>query len=472
MRKLKIHFVGIKGVGMTPLAIIAKEAGFAVTGSDVGDEFITDKALKEAKIIPLIGFEKKHIGQADVVITTGAHGGYDNIEVKEAREKGIKIMTQGEAVGVFMSGAVFDRDFIGVSIAGTHGKTTTSAMIATILKLSNLDPTYVIGTGSISSLDGPGHLGKGKHFIAEADEYATEPKYEKKAKFLWQSPKIAVITNIEFDHPDIYPTIDEMRNAYIEFANQLGEKGVLIACGDDPEIKKVKEVVRSRVITYGFEKTCDYVLDKVHISGSHMFFSVVARGTLISNFMINVVGEHNALNALSAIIVCLELGLSVDKIKKGILGYIGSKRRMEYVGELRTGAFVYDDYAHHPTEIKKTLRAIRQEFPNKKIITIFQPHMYSRTKKLLDDFIRSFSDSDIVLITKIYASQRESYDPEVSSEILTERIKREKGNVFYLENFSDVVKYLSENKFRSDTVIVTMGAGDIYKLHQELNFNN
>jgi UDP-N-acetylmuramate--alanine ligase len=145
---------------------------------------------------------------------------------------------------------------------------------------------------------------------------------------------------------------------------------------------------------------------------------------------------------------------------------------MEYVGELRTGAFVYDDYAHHPTEIKKTLRAIRQEFPNKKIITIFQPHMYSRTKKLLDDFIRSFSDSDIVLITKIYASQRESYDPEVSSEILTERIKREKGNVFYLENFSDVVKYLSENKFRSDTVIVTMGAGDIYKLHQELNFNN
>jgi UDP-N-acetylmuramate--alanine ligase len=468
MKKLNIHFVGIKGVGMTPLALIAKGAGFNVTGSDIGDEFITDGALRKAKIIPLVGFSEENIKNPDLVIITGAHGGYDNIEVKAAVEKKIKVITQGEAVGLFMDGEIFGRHQIGISVAGTHGKTTTSAMIATLLKDNGLDPSYVIGTGEVSSLSAPGQYGKGKYFVAEADEYATEPKYNKKPKFMWQFPQIAILTNIEFDHPDIYASLAEVKDAYLQFVNQLDKKSVLIACIDDPEIRSMLKSSAVRVITYGFSKDADYVLDKVHISGSHMFFTVSSRGMILSNFMINVIGEYNALNALSAVIVGLELGISSEKIKKGIMGFNGSKRRLEYVGELATGGLVYDDYAHHPTEIKKTLHALRLQYPNKKILAIFQPHTYSRTKKLFDQFIDSFVDVDSVILTEIYPSLREQPDPEVTSSRLVDKMKYHHKNVTFLSTIQDVVKYLNENRYRSDTIIVTMGAGDIYKIHSEL----
>src|SRR5476651_368276 len=188
MKKKSIHFVGIKGVGMTPLALVAKEAGFVVSGSDVGEEFITDEILRESEIIPLIGFSSEHIASPDLVITTGAHGGYDNVEVQTAKEKPIPVITAGEAVGQFMAGEVLGRTFKGISVAGTHGKTTTTAMIATIMKETGFDPSFIIGTGNVGSLGTPGHFGKGKYFVAEADEYATEPKYNKTAKFLWQHP--------------------------------------------------------------------------------------------------------------------------------------------------------------------------------------------------------------------------------------------------------------------------------------------
>ncbi|MBU4016929.1 UDP-N-acetylmuramate--L-alanine ligase, partial [Patescibacteria group bacterium] len=192
MKKKNIHFVGIKGVGMTPLAIIAKEAGFTVTGSDIDEEFITDEALKKAGIIPFVGFDPIHITKPDLVITTGAHGGLDNIEVKKAKELGIEVLTHGQAVGVFMEGKIFNKSFRGISVAGTHGKTTTSGMLAAILHENRMDPSFVIGTGCVGSLGAPGHFGKGKYFIAEADEYATEPKYDKTPKFLWQHPQIAI----------------------------------------------------------------------------------------------------------------------------------------------------------------------------------------------------------------------------------------------------------------------------------------
>jgi UDP-N-acetylmuramate--alanine ligase len=476
MKKLKIHFVGIKGVGMTPLALIAKEAGFIVSGSDVANEFITDAALREVKIVPLVGFSEENIKDYDLVVITGAHGGYDNPEVVQAKNKGIKIITQAEAVGIFMEGGIFGRKFIGISVAGTHGKTTTSAMIATLLKENKLEPSYVIGTGDIKSLGSPGHLGKGKHFVAEADEYATEPRYNKKAKFLWQFPKIAVITNIEFDHPDIYNSLEEIESAYLSFAEQLGKGSVLIVCGDDPQVKSLITKLSSesnsnvRVITYGFNKDNDYILDNVRISGDHMFFTVSSFGTVLGDFMLNTVGEHNALNALAAAVTGLELGLSIEKIKKGLLVFTGSKRRLELIGELATGAIVYDDYAHHPTEIRKTCKAIRAQFPRKNIVVIFQPHTYSRTKMLFNEFLEAFDDTDTVILTDIYASLREKEEPGISSEILKNHMNNHHKQVLYLPALTDVVKYLNEKKYRSDTVLVTMGAGDIYKIHTELNF--
>ena len=223
--KKNIHFVGIKGVGMTPLAIIAKEAGMHVTGCDVEKEFITDESLREANIEVFPGFSANHITTlTNLVITTGAHGGFDNPEVLRAKSLNIPILTQGEAVGEFMKGGILSRDFEGISVAGTHGKTTTTAMIATVLNKCRLDPTYLIGTSMISSLGLPGHLGKGKFFVAEADEYATEPNYDKTSKFLWQNPRIGIITNIEYDHPDVYASEQEMIDAFIKFAQKIEEK--------------------------------------------------------------------------------------------------------------------------------------------------------------------------------------------------------------------------------------------------------
>jgi len=469
MNKIKrIHFIGVKGVGMAPLAIIAKEAGFKVTGCDIDQEFITDTPLKKVGILPMIGFHRDHVEDCDLVITTGAHGGFDNVEVIAAKQKGIPVWTQGEAVGKFMAGEIFKRTFESVSVAGCHGKTTTTAMIATILKENKLDPSFLIGTGDIPSLGSCGHFGKGNYFVVEADEYATEPKYDKKPKFLWQKPKIGIITNIEFDHPDLYPSMESIREAFLSFANNIQENGTLIACLDDPETVKVIKDLKKRVITYGFSKNADFYIDKVSIEPDKIFFWVNSRNAMLGEFLLNVTGEHNALNALAAIITCLELGLSLGDIKKGLLGFKGTKRRLEFIKTLTSGSLLFDDYAHHPTEIRKTLETLKKAYPNKKIACIFQPHTYSRTKSLFEQFINSFGAADAVILVDIFPSARESIDDSVSSRLLGERISRIHKNVIYIPELEDVVKYVDQKAFGRDYILITMGAGDVYEIDKEL----
>jgi UDP-N-acetylmuramate--alanine ligase len=463
-----IHFLGIKGVGMTPLAIIAKEAGFEVSGCDIDEEFITDKALAKAGISVFKGFSKDHIASADLVITTGAHGGFDNPEIISAKDKGIRVLTQGQAVGEFMQGVIFGENFEGISVTGTHGKTTTAAMLATIFTKANLDPCYVIGTGEVVSLPSPGHFGKGKYFIAEADEYATEPKYDKTPKVLWQKPKIAVITNIELDHPDLYNTDTEIKDTFLKFINGLDSDGVVVAGGDNALVKTMLGQFKGKRITFGFSRENDFYIEHYSISENMMFFWVKNKDTLIGEFKVGVVGEHNALNALSAIVASLEAGLSVEIIKKGLSAYQGSKRRFEYLGKLTTGAFLFDDYAHHPTEISQTLLAFRKLFPKKQIICIFQPHTYSRTKKLFEQFSSSFSNADIAILTNIYPSLREEKDDSVSSELLSLSVAKFHKNVLYLPELSDVVEYIDKNSFGEGSVIISMGAGDVYKISDKL----
>jgi UDP-N-acetylmuramate--alanine ligase len=468
MKKIKnIHFVGVKGVGMAPLAIIAKEAGFTVSGCDIDQEFITDAPLQKAGIISMVGFHEDHIKDCDLVITTGAHGGFDNVEVIAAKQQGIPVWTQGEAVGKFMNGEIFKRSFDTVSVAGCHGKTTTTAMIATILKENKLDPSFLIGTGSIPSLGSCGHFGKGNHFVAEADEYATEPKYDKKPKFLWQKPRIGLITNIEFDHPDLYPSMDSIREAFLAFANNIQENGVLVACLDDPETAKVIKNFKKKVVTYGFSKNADFYIDKVSMEPDRIFFWVHSENAILGEFLLNVTGEHNALNALAAIIVCLELGLSLENIKKGLLGFKGTKRRMEYIGVLSSGAVLYDDYAHHPTEIRKTLETLKKVHMNKKVVCIFQPHTYSRTKSLFEQFINSFNAADEVILVDIFPSARESIDSTVSSKLLADMISRIHKNVICIPELKDVVKYVDQKAFGRDYILVTMGAGNVYEISKE-----
>jgi UDP-N-acetylmuramate--alanine ligase len=449
MNKVKsIHFVGIKGVGMTPLAIIAKEAGIGVSGSDIADEFITDEPLKKAEIIPQIGFSKNHVGSVDLIITTGAHGGFNNAEVLEAKKKKIKILTQGEAVGSFMSGGIFERKLTGISVTGTHGKTTTSAMIATLLKVNGLDPSFLIGTADAASLGAPGHYGKGDYFIAEADEYMTEPNFDKTIKHMWQHPKIAVITNIEFDHPDAYASLDDTREKFIAFANQLPKDGALITCGDDPQVKKMLSKYKGRKITYGINADNDFIVDNV-----------------LRDIELSVFGDHNRLNAAAAYVVGLEIGLSKEQIKKGLEQFKGSKRRSEFIGALSSGALVFDDYAHHPTEIQKTLRAFREKYSTNKIVCVFQPHTYSRTKSLFEQFSISFNDVDTVILTNIYSSLREKPDLSVSMQELTDKIGKK---AIFLPTLSDVIKYVNNRNYGSSVILLTMGAGDVYKISSKL----
>ena len=449
MNRIKsIYFVGIKGVGMTPLAIIAKEAGINVSGSDIADEFITDIVLKKAGITPKIGFSGDNVGNVDLVITTGAHGGFNNVEIIEAKRKNIKVITQGEAVGIFMDGGIFNRKFTGISITGTHGKTTISAMVATLLKINNFDPSYLIGTANAISLGAPGHYGKGDYFVAEADEYMTEPTYDKTIKHMWQHPKIAVITNIEFDHPDVYSSLDETREKFLAFANQLPGSGVLIACGDDPQVKKLLSEFKGKKITYGVSPDNDFIVSDV-----------------LKDIKLSIFGDHNRLNALAAFVVGQEIGLSKEQIEKGLTEFKGSKRRAEFIGTLSSGALVFDDYAHHPTEIQKTLKGFREKFPDSKIVCIFQPHTYSRTKSLFEQFSSSFKDVDTVILTNIYSSLREKPDPTVSMTDLTAKIG---GKAIFIPESSDVLKYINNQSYGKDVVVITMGAGDVYKITSEL----
>lgn len=470
MKYKHIHFVGVKGVGMAALAIAAKEAGVSVSGSDVGDDFITKPSLQKAGIIPFVGFEKEHIQGANLLITTGAHGGYDNPEVVAAKEQGIPVMSHGEALGAFLSGELFGKKFVGIAVAGTHGKTTTTGLIATIFMENGFDPSYIIGTGSISSLSKPGHFGKGKYFVVEADEYATEPKHDKNARFLWLHPEIAVITNIEHDHPDIYPGIGDVRMAFARFANNITTGGVLIGCGDDTEAANVLKHYQGRKLSYGFSPANDYVIKRMTSSKEHTFFSLESKGVDLGQFSLRIFGEHNVQNAVAAIVVGLEIGLSIEKIRQSLLHFTGSKRRFEFVGTLQSGTLFYDDYAHHPTEIKKTLQAVRLRFPKKKIVAIFQPHTYSRTKELFSDFSRAFSDADFVLLTDIFASLREEPDESISAAKLALEMKQHNKNLEHLPTLSDVIEYLKKSEFDDSIVIITMGAGDIYTIKDSLSF--
>lgn len=470
MKHLKVHFVGIKGVGQTALAIIAKEGGFKVTGSDIDEEFITDEPLKKAKISPFIGFSKDHVpSDLDLVITTGAHLGFDNIEVQEAKKKGIKVITKGEAVGLFMDGKIFGRKTDGISVAGSHGKTTLTAMIATILAKNNLDPSFLVGTGIIPSLGNPGHFGKGKYFVAEADEYATEPKYDKTPQFLWQRPKIAVFTNIEFDHPDVYKNVERIREAFLKFANQLAKDAVLVCCDDDEQIRLLLKEYRGRVVTYGFSPSCDFVLKNVRVEGTQTFFWVNSKNLSLGEFTLNIPGEHNALNALGSLVVAQEAGIPIGKIKAALLLFKGTKRRFEFVGTLKSEAMLFDDYAHHPSEIKQTLKTFRQSFPKYKIICIFQPHTYSRTKELFEQFAQSFGNADTVIFVDIFPSQREKKDASISSKILAKKTNTFHKNAMFLPKLSDVVEYVGQNQFDKNSILISMGAGDIYKIWRSLS---
>jgi UDP-N-acetylmuramate--alanine ligase len=454
--KLKyVHFVGVKGVAMTALAIYCKERGMTVTGSDVEEEFPTKESLEKAGIIPLQGFSETHINplkKPDLVVFTGAHGGCDNSEVITSKRLGIEIMPHGRALGFFMDGSVQ------VSVAGSHGKTTTAAMIATILSNSHKDPSYAVGCGDIRGLGFAGHFGKGWEFVAEADEYVTDPTHDPTPRFLWQRPHVLVVTNIDYDHPDVYKSLDQVKNAFLALKDQEEGIAVTIVNADDPNSSLLLH--GNKILTYGFSESSHFRITSVKYNQGKTVFEGELRGMAIGPFTLGVPGRHNVLNASAAICACNSLGLSWEDIIRGVSAFEGTKRRFELVGSVGT-IRIYDDYAHHPREIEATLEGVRDWHPEARVITVFQPHTFSRTKALLSQFATSFRKSDIVCIADIYGSAREQKDQGVTSGALVEEISKHQRNAYYVKDMEGTIAFLKKHKKEGD-MIICMGAGDIY----------
>lgn len=468
LTKIKhVHLVGIKGVGMTGLAVIFAEMGKTISGSDIAESFITQKALNGKNIYPLIGFDPENVKMVLkeknlkrdelLVIMTSAHNGYDNPEVKTAEKLGIPVLSHAQALGLLMK-----EKKTKISIAGTHGKTTTSAMIAHILIRAGLDPAYAVGTGSIKSVGLPAHWGKGEFFIAEADEYVNDPKTDKRSRFLWQEPEILVLTNLEYDHPDVFPDIESLKQAFSELSRRVPENGRIIACSDSPELKALLKGIEKRIIWYGFSSQAEYQITDYKTFNSEGFFVLSHKNKQIGEQRVKLSGSHNAANATAAMLAAVEIGLNWQTVCQKISDYSGSERRFDFMGEIGETLF-YDDYAHHPTEIKMTLKMVREIYPDRKIIGVFQPHTFSRTKALLDGFATAFGEIDQVIITDIFASAREKNDPQINSEKLVQKIKQHRSGVIYCPKLSDVIEYLKPS-IGQEQIVLTMGAGDVYKV--------
>ncbi len=459
----KIHFTGIKGVGMTALALCCKDIGIKLSGSDIKETFVTDAVLSKANIDCQPGFDKKRIMDTELCIFTGAHRGEENIEVQAAKNSNIPVMPHAEALASLMEHKK------GISVCGVGGKTTTTAMISTLFSFAGLNPSYAIGVGEIPGLGFPGkYSSTGKHFIAEADEYFTSPQ-DKTPRFMYQNPETIVLTNIEYDHPDVYKNLDHTLSAFANFIDKLPEKGRIIACADNKNNKKLlKKLNKNNVITYGFSENSNFqIIEHRQINKKNIFsLKCKEKNILMKNIELNVPGKFNVLNASAALIVGLENNIDKQSLKKGIEGFKGTKRRFELIKRFNN-LVIYDDYAHHPMEIEKTLQAAKKWEKNKEIIAIFQPHTYSRTKKFLNEFSKSFNSADQVIIVDIYSSSREAKDPEVSGQLLAEKIKANNPQTVYLPGKKELCHYLGKKDFKN-SLILTMGAGNIFLWHKEM----
>lgn len=416
----QIHFTGIKGVGMTALALCAQDLGIKVTGSDVDEPFVTDAVLKRRHIPWRIGFSLDHLSpNVDLLVYTAAHQGSRNPQVQAAINRGIPVFHHAQALGQIMEGK------IGISVCGVGGKTTTAAMLSHILDRLGAHPSFAIGVGDIPSLGAPGRYDKqGKYFIAEADEYTADPAKRFVPRFAYQHPQIIICTNIEFDHPDVYADLDHTKTVFLEFFNRLPPDGLLLINADSPINRSLMSRLTIPYQTY--------------------------------------LGQFNQANANAAIAAAVALGFDRTAATTALKDFAGTKRRFEKIGEAKN-ILLYDDYAHHPREIQTVLAAAKNNWPDRQLIAIFQPHTYSRTKALFIEFSRSFTVADEVIFLPIYASARETPDPAVSSLKLAQATP----GSFFAPTAPDLLQYLAAH-LSPPAVIFTLGAGDIFLLHDQI----
>jgi UDP-N-acetylmuramate--alanine ligase len=454
-----VHFTGIKGVGMTAAALCVQDLGISVSGSDVDTDFVTKDTLQERSIKTFAGFSPDDIpGEADHLVYTGAHGGVTNPQVVAAQSRGLRVLSHAQAVGELMQRK------IGISVCGVGGKTSISAMLATILDYAGLKPSFLIGVGKVLNLQVPGRIDSGEHFIAEADEYVVSPGTDQTPRFMYQTPQAIICTNIAYDHPDAYSSLDETKAAFQQFFHLLPENGFLVLNGDSGPIREI-DSGQSKKFFYGLTPDNNQWWLKDTYIGEGKQMVIFANSGEEIRLTLSVPGEFNALNALAAFICARELGLDISTIIEALQLFRGSMRRFEKKAAVGDILF-YDDYAHHPTEIVATLKAAKLWLPLSRLVAVFQPHTYSRTSALLDQFAQSFKHADHVIITDIYGSEREAADPTISGYILAEKVKTYHPSVEYVPLDSIYTHLVS--LLKSQDALFTLGAGNIYQIHDLL----
>ncbi|MSP24527.1 MAG: UDP-N-acetylmuramate--L-alanine ligase [Myxococcales bacterium] len=457
-RVRQLHFLGIGGIGMSGIAEILRSLDFEVSGSDVRSSSTTER-LVSLGIRVDIGHAAANVHGADVVVRSSAIA-LDNPEITEAHELGIPVIGRAEMLAELM------RVKYGLAIAGSHGKTTTTSLVATVLRAAGLDPTVTVG-GKMAALGSNARLGGGDLMVAEADE--------SDGTFLWLAPTIAVVTNIDAEHLDYWGTHEKLKDAFVEFCGRVPFYGLSVMCLDHPQVQSILPRVRGRRVTYGLSPQADYSARGIRFRGLSTSFNGYRRGEPLGGFSLNMPGTHNVQNALAAIAVADELAVPLDVTKQALATFDGVGRRFTKVGEVH-GVQLIDDYGHHPAEVRATLDAARGAFPAEqhRLVVAFQPHRYSRTQHLFEDFTAAFNQSDVLLVTDIYAAGEQPI-AGVTSAALVAAIERHGHHwVEHVADKRDVPARLAELARQGD-VVIALGAGDINrslsKLTELLNAN-
>ena len=445
----RVHFVGIGGTGMCGIAEVLLNLGYEISGSDIAsNEAIFRLRGLGAKVV--LGHRKENVTGVDVLVYSSAVTG-DNVEVAEARRRKIPVIKRAEMLSELM------RMKYSIGVAGTHGKTTTTSFIAAALAAGGLDPTVVVG-GRINALGSNARMGEGEYLVAEADE--------SDGTFLRLTPTIAIVTNIDEEHLDFYEDYDAIKTAFLEFVNKVPFYGFSVLCLDHHAVQEIIPHVEKQFFTYGFGTQADYVGEEFRYENGEAVFGVKRGGERLGEIRLLMPGRHNADNALAAAAVSMELDVSFADIQRGLHEFDGIGRRLERVGGT-SGVTVFDDYGHHPQEIKVTLRAVREAWPDNRLVVLFQPHRYTRTHHLEEAFHTAFYDADRVLVAPVYAAGEPPIEG-VNSEKLAEGISAHgHRSCDVVDGLEDAVDRLFE-EVRSGDIVLTLGAGDVWKAGREL----
>ncbi|MBT3756569.1 MAG: UDP-N-acetylmuramate--L-alanine ligase [Candidatus Cloacimonetes bacterium] len=446
-RTRKIHFVGIGGIGMSGIAELLINQGFKVSGSDLALSDIT-KHLTQIGAVISQGHNAETIKDADVVVKSSAVKD-DNPEIAFALSKKIPVIRRAEMLSEIM------RMSYGIGIAGTHGKTSTTSMVGSVLSAATLDPTVIVG-GIVKNYGSNNLLGSGKYIVVEADEFDRS--------FLTLSPIIAGITNIEADHLDCYTDLEGVKNAFVEYANKVPFFGSVIACLDDHGVQSIIPRINKEILTYGFSQQANVRATNVKFNNFETSYMALYNGDELGNIKLKALGDHNILNSLLAVATGLELDIPFKSIKRGLSEFNGVFRRFEYKGE-KDEVTLYDDYAHHPTEIEATLKGVRDSISNR-IVVVFQPHLFSRTQDFYEDFGRSFFQSDVLLIAPIFPAREKPIKGVTGKLISDAAIQSGHKNVHYIQTDEEIVSKIKEVTKPGD-ILITMGAGSIYKFGEK-----